>query len=340
MPWYNDEQWSMIEDSIDKKRTAASAHKQRTHCGKGGSVKFPSDFMTRKELKAMNGDVISYRMNDPLSWDEFKELPNDLKGTYIQTLRDKFNVPDCELAAMFDVSLTKLTLYLKDLKLEMVHDTEIWNKEAFLAWRSGASSELVKENVPKTEEKTDYTWRPMSFEEFKMLSDENKKDYIRWIRDSFGSPDTAIAKMLGCSQNTISNHLRKLNFSAPASSGKHKWDKDGFAAWSNGEMVEIKKTEPVIEPVVEEKTPVIEPMVRIGDEWKPAVVKTDKEPEAIVDPTIVIPKPIIDPVPLMAIPTYGELNFDCNAEAALNTLRQLLGNSHVRLSVHWDIVAE
>ena len=47
-----DEQWDMIEDSISKKRTAQSARHRRTHCGKGGSVKFPSDYMTKKGVKS------------------------------------------------------------------------------------------------------------------------------------------------------------------------------------------------------------------------------------------------------------------------------------------------
>ena len=46
MAWYSDEQFAMIEDCREKKSTAASAFKQRTHCGKGGGVKLASDFMT------------------------------------------------------------------------------------------------------------------------------------------------------------------------------------------------------------------------------------------------------------------------------------------------------
>ena len=77
-----DEQWDMIEDSISKKRTAQSARHRRTHCGKGGSVKFPSDYMTKKELQQMNGECKSYRLNDPMMWEEFKKLPDDIKTMY------------------------------------------------------------------------------------------------------------------------------------------------------------------------------------------------------------------------------------------------------------------
>ena len=85
-----DEQYVMISDSIEKKNIARSSRCRKTHCGKGGRVKFPSDYKTKKELKAMNGDVKTYNLNKPMSWTEFKALPEDLKITYIKKLRNEF----------------------------------------------------------------------------------------------------------------------------------------------------------------------------------------------------------------------------------------------------------
>lgn len=104
MSYLPDEQWLMIKDSIDKKNVARSSHNKRSHCGKGGSVKFPSDYMTKKELKAMNGEVKSYRLNDPMTWKEFKKLPDDIKVAYIKNLREKYAVPNKDLAKAMGVN--------------------------------------------------------------------------------------------------------------------------------------------------------------------------------------------------------------------------------------------
>ncbi len=322
-----DEQWAMIEDSIDKKRTAASAFKQRTHCGKGGSVKFPSDFMSKKELKAMNGEVKSYRMNAPLSWEEFKELPDDLKVNYIQSLREKFNVPDYDLSQMFDVSLAKLTLYLKDLKLEMVHDVEIWNKEAFLAWRSGGNSELVKENEPVIETETKYERKPIDWATFKTLSDTEKVAYIKWIRETFKAPNNAIAESLGCHHTTLRVVLSELDLQLGRGSalGKGEWPKDEFFAWARGE----KTIEEVAEEIVEMTE--VEPA-----EETPEEAVTEAE---VVDIPAEPPK-FVEYRPATAVPTCGNLTFACPADQALNTLTQLLGNTNVRLRVQWDLIEE
>ena len=107
----------MIKDSIDKKNVARSSHNKRSHCGKGGSVKFPSDYMTKKELKAMNGEVKSYKMHDPMSWKEFLALPDDLKKEYIKYIRERFKATDTALADAFGVSLSYFCKLNKKLGL-------------------------------------------------------------------------------------------------------------------------------------------------------------------------------------------------------------------------------
>ena len=335
-----EEQWAMIEDSIEKKRTAASAFKQRTHCGKGGSVKFPSDYMTKKELNAMNGDVISYRMNSPLSWDEFKELPNDLKANYIKSLRAKFSVPDNQLAEMFDISLAKLTLYLSDLKLEYVHNTEIWNKEAFLAWRSGGSSEAVKENdisEAKTEVTRKYDRNPMKWEEFKKLPNPEKVAYIRWLEDTFGVPNKNIADMFGIGSTYLSHVRTNLGCNAGSSSAASKkgWDSTEFDAWARGEAI-VEEAEPAVEPVVE-KT------VEAAAKEILEMIVNEPTVENVVEPAAVqridIPELTVKGFePVRAIPTTGSMTFQSSAEQILNMLSMVLGDTNVKLSVQWEIV--
>lgn len=60
-----DEKFVFTSDVADKKRTARGAHNKKAHAGKGGKVKFPADYMTKKELTAMSGEVKSYKMNSP-----------------------------------------------------------------------------------------------------------------------------------------------------------------------------------------------------------------------------------------------------------------------------------
>ena len=152
-----DEQWEMIEDSINKKRTAQSARHRRTHCGKSGSVKFPSDYMTKKELKAMNGEVKSYRLNDPMRWKEFKKLPDDIKTMYIKSIREKYDVPDQYIAEVMGVNPSTFCKTMKRLGCTLGVRIGIkgnaWKEsEQGIAFYKWWRKEKMAENTPKIDD--------------------------------------------------------------------------------------------------------------------------------------------------------------------------------------------
>lgn len=127
-----DEEYSFVSEVRDKKITARSASNRRTHTGKGGRVRFPSDNLSKKELAQMSGECKSYRLNDPMTWVEFKTMPDDLKCTYIKLLRQKFNAPDCKIADMFGISKGRLGLCGGHRG-----GNRIWDKDGFDAWVKG-----------------------------------------------------------------------------------------------------------------------------------------------------------------------------------------------------------
>ncbi len=155
------EQYLFEQDSREKKNVARDARHTRTHCGKGGAVKFPSDYLTAKERKAMNGKVETYRMNSPISWSEFKSWPDEHKITYIKLLRQKYNAPDSYIAEMMGVSSSTLTKYFTKLGITAGKEAgghRKWDKEAFYIW-SGKSivtdADLIKDDIEKMEAKDD-----------------------------------------------------------------------------------------------------------------------------------------------------------------------------------------
>ena len=90
----------------------------------------------------MNGDVKSYKMNEPITWGMFKSMPDDLKIMYIKSIRKKFNVPDKYVAEMMGVSRSTFAKWTKCLGLSLGqsscadgrwwHDTEDYKN--FMEW--------------------------------------------------------------------------------------------------------------------------------------------------------------------------------------------------------------
>lgn len=146
-----DEQYVMISDSIEKKKIAHSSHNRKTHCGKGGRVKFPSDYLSKKELKAMNGDVKSYNLNKPMTWEEFRSMPQDLQIMYIKKLRNEFGVPDSVLSKAMGVCKSSFSKAMKDLNLSLGKNAGAKSRQ----WLSSEKSSKFSEYWNKFNKKED-----------------------------------------------------------------------------------------------------------------------------------------------------------------------------------------
>lgn len=140
-----DEKYLFISDCREKKQTARSAGAMNK---KHRAVRLPSDYLSRKELKAMSGKVESYRMNDPMTWDEFKAMPQDLQRDYITLIRERFGVSDSAIARMFGVSQTGFANKIVKLGLGKGKNCGVSNKDknGFLKWVNGVKE--VREEAP------------------------------------------------------------------------------------------------------------------------------------------------------------------------------------------------
>lgn len=157
-----DEKYVFISDVKEKKNIGRSSHSKRTHAGKGGRVRLPSDYLSQKERNAMNGEVKSYRMNDPMTWAEFRSMPDDLKINYIKMIRSAYGVSDSFMAKnLFKAGQTSVSKMFR--RLGIAHGKGSGNnkadKEGFLAWCNGvplrkecAAVEEVKEEEAEVTE--------------------------------------------------------------------------------------------------------------------------------------------------------------------------------------------
>lgn len=156
-----DEKYTFVEDLREKKKTATGAYHKRTHCGKGGAVKFPSDFMTKKEIMAMNGEVKAYKLNDPMTWAEFKKMPDDIRITYIKALREKFGANDSKISEMMGVSQACGQREIARLGLGLGRGGNrvlTFDKDGWYAWVNGVKLEKPEEVTLKVEDMPSHTF--------------------------------------------------------------------------------------------------------------------------------------------------------------------------------------
>ena len=101
-------------DALQKKRIAAGArHMKRGSRSKRCSL--PSDTLTPAQLKRRNGPVSTYKLDEPMRWDDFKAMPVDLQKQYLTYLVETYGATNEMLGDMFYVHPTHVGTVKKAL---------------------------------------------------------------------------------------------------------------------------------------------------------------------------------------------------------------------------------
>lgn len=90
-------------DVKEKKRIAAGARARK--CGsKSKRCTLPSDYLTAKQKKGLNGKMKTYNLSGPMSYAEFRNMPKDLQKEYLSKLYLDWCISLTMIAKMFGCS--------------------------------------------------------------------------------------------------------------------------------------------------------------------------------------------------------------------------------------------
>lgn len=133
-------------DCMQKKRIASGAvHRKRG--SKSKKCTLPSDYLTKKELKAMNGEVKSYNIHERMDWKKFKELDEDVAKAHINWLIETFGCNGAALAESLGVSKSCMFTWLKEHDMKLGYRRFMGSKEwlTFLGKMPVVEPEVVEE---------------------------------------------------------------------------------------------------------------------------------------------------------------------------------------------------
>lgn len=112
-----DEKYVFEQTLRERKRTARGAYAK-----KGGSrskrCSLPSDSLTAKKRKELNGKVETINLNKPITWGEWKRLSLSLKQQYIEALYVKHHARLGDIARMFGRGENNLSRDLADYGID------------------------------------------------------------------------------------------------------------------------------------------------------------------------------------------------------------------------------
>lgn len=107
-----------FEYDIYQRKLLARNAKYRVCGSKSKKCTLSSDRLTPKQMKERNGPVMTYKLNTPMVWEEFKKCPIDIQKSYIHKLIEDYSVTITALSQMLGVSRGTLHRYFKDNNFE------------------------------------------------------------------------------------------------------------------------------------------------------------------------------------------------------------------------------
>lgn len=110
-----DEEFVMKEDIRERKQMAIGA-KHMNRRGKG-PINMGVEYKSDKEINEMHGEVKTYDLSKPISYNEFKEMPADLRGEYFRALFEKHGATSTRIMAWWKISSKTVTFLRRQYKV-------------------------------------------------------------------------------------------------------------------------------------------------------------------------------------------------------------------------------
>ena len=115
-------------DAMQKKRIARGA----SHMKRGSKSKkctLPSDYLTAAQKRRLNGPVSTYKLDEPMNWESFKAMPEDLQKKYILNLQETYQANDKMIAKLFGKSDVTVGEHRKRLGLNPIGKSKMTRDE-------------------------------------------------------------------------------------------------------------------------------------------------------------------------------------------------------------------
>ena len=147
----------------EKKKAVPSARHKKNGC-KSKQCRLSTDYMTQRQLQKRNGAIVTYQLNKPMDWAEFKAMPVDIQERYLKGLSEKFNVTAKTAGEMFGVTgQSVINLLAKPeytFKFDGSKRMRPEQKKAYEAFKKGEANVELETDMPAETFAEPYTEKP------------------------------------------------------------------------------------------------------------------------------------------------------------------------------------
>lgn len=139
---------SIFAQEVSERAIVARGAKHKVRGSKSRKCHMSTDGMTQRQWEKRNGAVNTYRLHQPMSWEEFKAYPVDIQREYLNRLISFYNVNATSLSEMFGVGASTIRSLIEKnelgIKFRVGHGMTRMQKVAWSDFIAGNSSESAE----------------------------------------------------------------------------------------------------------------------------------------------------------------------------------------------------
>lgn len=221
-----DETYTFISD-VKVKGSIARSGGRKGKSRRGCSL--PSDILTSKEKRKMNGDVVSISMDRPMSYQKFQTLSKEVQKDYIQNLIDNYCGTTSRIAELFKIPESQVKKLRQDLNIISRSSISDIGPESVL-W-----NEFMKGD--------EFLKQPMTWERFRSLDKFDQQAYLDYLFIDLQATQIQVStSMFGLSSTGLYTYVKNHGLTIPKTAKGQKRDPSKFSEFIKPFWEEHQKT--------------------------------------------------------------------------------------------------
>ena len=108
-----------FEKEVSYRKTLSRSAVKRVSGAKSKKCSLPSDNLTKKQIKALSGEVTTYNISQAMTWEDFKRLPDDIAKLHLEYIVNTYRPTAKAIADYFGVHPVYLSRCLKARRIRI-----------------------------------------------------------------------------------------------------------------------------------------------------------------------------------------------------------------------------
>lgn len=117
-----------FEEEVQEKKALARNNRYKTGWGQRPTKAFEQPEPSEKEIEKKHGEVMEYKIGQPITWAEFKKYPKEMQQEWVNAFTEKFECSTKGMSILFGLHNTSINSHCQKREIT-IPKTGVYNEK-------------------------------------------------------------------------------------------------------------------------------------------------------------------------------------------------------------------